>query len=135
MRFYLFFLLLFSTQIFAQNDISGKSLICKYGKKGNIYEAYLFYKKKYISKYLFLENDTYRIRNNEKRSYNLTGDHIKIKPFLIDKTNLEVLDTEFDVIIGSCKIYNNHETAINFMKELSNKMQKAINDSLGRQEI
>ena len=135
MRFYLFFLLLFSTQIFAQNNISGKSLICKYGKKGNIYEAYLFYKKKYISKYLFLEKDTYRIRNNEKRAYKLTSDHIKIKPFLIDKTNLEVLDTEFDVIIGNCEIYNNHETAINFMKELSNKMQKAINDSLGRKEI
>ena len=78
MRFYLFFLLLFSNQIFAQNTISGKSLICKYGKKGNIYEAYLLYKKKYISKYLFLENDTYRIRNNEKRAYSLTSDHIKI---------------------------------------------------------
>ena len=104
---------MFSTEIFAQNTISGKSLICKYGKK-EIYEAYLFYKKKYISKYLFRKR--YRIRNNEKRAYNLTSDHINIKP-LINQTNLEVLDTEFDVIIGNCEIYNNHEAAINFMKE------------------
>ena len=104
-------------------------------ERKEIFTKLTYFIKKYISKYLFLEKDTYRIRNNEKRAYNLTSDHINIKPFLIDKTNLEVLDTEFDVIIGNCEIYNNHETAINFMKELSNKMQKAINDSLGRKEI
>ena len=56
-----------------------------------MYEVYLFYEKKYISKYLFLEKDTYKIRENEKRNYNTTKNYIELKPFKINKKILMLL--------------------------------------------
>ena len=38
-----------------ENQLSGKSLICAYGKNKNVYEAYLFFNKNFVSKFLFLE--------------------------------------------------------------------------------
>ena len=60
MKFILILLILFSTQSYSKSP-EGKGFICSFGKTGNFYETYLFYEKKYITKYLFLEKDTYKI--------------------------------------------------------------------------
>ena len=104
-------------------------------KKKNIYETYLFYEKKYISKYLFLENDTYKVRENEKRNYSINKNFINIKPFIINKESLKIIDTEFNRIIGNCEIVNSHKKAINFMNELKNIYQNRIDKKLGKEEI
>ena len=64
MKFLLILLILFSTQVYS-NSTEGKGLICAYGKNKDIYEAYLFFNKKYISKFLFLEN--YKFRRNKMK--------------------------------------------------------------------
>lgn len=133
MKYLLILLLLFSSQSFT-NSIDGKGFICAFGKK-NIYESYLFYEKKYISKYLFLEKGSYKIRENEKRNYSITKNFINIKPFLINQESLKIIDTEFNRIIGSCEIVNSHNKAINFMHELKNIYQNKIDKKLGREEI
>ena len=134
MKYLLILLFLFSNQGFV-NSLDGKGFICTFGKKKNIYESYLFYEKKYISKYLFLEKGSYKIRENEKRNYSITKSFINIKPFLINKESLKIIDTEFNRIIGSCEIVISHNKANNFMHELKNIYQKKIDKKLGREEI
>ena len=85
MKIYLCILFFSLNQVFANNTISGKGLICNYGSDEDMYEVYLFYEKKYVSKYLFLEKDTYKIRENEKRNYDITKNYIELKPFKINK--------------------------------------------------
>ena len=61
MKFLLILLTLFSTLAYSKSP-EGKGLICAYGKNKDVYEAYLFFKKKYISKFLYLENYVYSIK-------------------------------------------------------------------------
>ncbi len=133
MRYIFFFLLFLYNQVFADNFLNGRGLICKYGKNKNIYEAYLFYESKYVSKYLFLEKDLYRIRKNEKRNYTIRNNFIMIKPFIINLQNLDVIDTEFNKIIGNCHITTNHYEANTFMLDLKNQIQNSINTILKRE--
>ena len=135
MKIYLCILFFFINQVFSKSTINGKGLICNYGSESDIYEAYLFYEKKYVSKYLFLEKDTYKIRENEKRSYDNSKNYIEIRPFKIDKKNFNVIDTEFEQIIGNCRIIKTHKKAMKFMQELRKKRQININELLGREEI
>ena len=107
-----------------ENQLSGKSLICAYGKNKNVYEAYLFFSKKFVSKFLFLENNSFKIRENEKRSYFVTKKFINFLPFKIDRMNLQVIDTEFNKTIGSCFQVNSHQQANNFMDQFKLKTQK-----------
>ena len=100
-----------------------------------MYEVYLFYEKKYVSKYLFLEKDTYKIRENEKRNYDITKNYIELKPFKINKKNFNVIDTEFKKIIGNCETITTHDKAMEFIQELKNKKQINVNKFLGREEI
>ena len=67
---------LLSTNVFSGNNLAGKGLICAYGKNKDVYEAYLFFSKNYISKFLFLEDHKFRIRENEKRNYSTTSEYI-----------------------------------------------------------
>ena len=129
MKYLLIIFILLSTQAYSRSP-EGKGLICAFGKKRNIYETYLFYEKKYISKYIFLEKDTYKIRNNEKRNYSLTKNFINIKPFIINKKSLKIIDTEFNRIIGSCEIVDSHTKAIEFIKQLKNIYQNKIDKNL-----
>ena len=68
MKYLLILLILFSTQAYSKSP-DGKGLICTYGKNKDIYEAYLFFNEKYISMFLFLENNKFSVRQNEKRNY------------------------------------------------------------------
>ena len=70
MKYLLLLLILFSSLANSKSP-EGKGLICAYGKNKDVYEAYLFFNKQYISKFLFLENNTFKIRQNEKRNYSL----------------------------------------------------------------
>ena len=135
MKFYLFIYFFILNYALAENTLRGKGLICNYGLEKEIYEAYLFYQKKYVSKYIFLEKDTYKIRENEKRNYKTSKNYIEIKPFIINRKNFNVIDTEFKRIVGSCKIIANHKNTIKFMHELRDKRQIDINKILGREEI
>lgn len=135
MKIYLCILFFSLNQVFANNTISGKGLICNYGSDEDMYEVYLFYEKKYVSKYLFLEKDTYKIRENEKRNYDITKNYIELKPFKINKKNFNVIDTEFKKIIGNCETITTHDKAIEFIQELRNKKQINVNKFLGREEI
>ena len=134
MKYLLILLILFSTQTYSKSP-EGKGLICTFGEKRNIYETYLFYEKKYISKYIFLENDTYKVRKNEKRNYFITKNFINIKPFIINKKSLKITNTEFNRIIGSCEIVNSHNKAIEFIHQIKNIYQKKIDENLGRISI
>lgn len=135
MKIYLCILFFSLNQVFANNTISGKGLICNYGSDEDMYEVYLFYEKKYVSKYLFLEKDTYKIRENEKRNYDITKNYIELKPFKINKKNFNVIDTEFKKIIGNCETITTHDKAMEFIQELKNKKQINVNKFLGREEI
>ena len=135
MKIYLCILFFSLNQVFANNTISGKGLICNYGSDEDMYEVYLFYEKKYVSKYLFLEKDTYKIRENEKRNYDITKNYIELKPFKINKKNFNVIDTEFKKIIGNCETITTHDKAMEFIQELKNKKQFNVNKFLGREEI
>lgn len=135
MKIYLCILFFSLNQVFANNTISGKGLICNYGSDEDMYEVYLFYEKKYVSKYLFLEKDTYKIRENEKRNYDITKNYIELKPFKINKKNFNVIDTEFKKIIGNCETTTTHDKAMEFIQELKNKKQINVNKFLGREEI
>ncbi len=135
MKIYLCILFFSLNQAFANNTISGKGLICNYGSDEDMYEVYLFYEKKYVSKYLFLEKDTYKIRENEKRNYDITKNYIELKPFKINKKNFNVIDTEFKKIIGNCETITTHDKAMEFIQELKNKKQFNVNKFLGREEI
>ena len=130
MKYLLILLILFSTQVYS-NSPEGKGLICAYGKNKDIYEAYLFFNKKYISKFLFLENYKFRIKQNEKRSYSITNDFINLLPFKIHKKNLLVIDTEFNRIIGNCQIVSSHNKTMEFMYQLKNMYQNKIDKKLG----
>ena len=130
MKFLLILLTLFSTQAYSKSP-EGKGLICAYGKNKDVYEAYLFFNKKYISKFLYLENYKYSIKQNEKRSYSITNDFINLIPFKIHKKNLLVIDTEFNKIIGSCKIVSSHNKTMEFMYQLKNMYQNKIDKKLG----
>jgi len=134
MKYLLILLIFFSTQVFSKSP-EGKGLICAFGEKRNVYETYLFYEKKYISKYIFLENDTYKVRKNEKRNYFITKNFINIKPFIINKKSLKITNTEFNRIIGSCEIVNSHNKAIEFIHQIKNIYQKKIDENLGRISI
>ena len=135
MKIYLCILFFSLNQVFANNTISGKGLICNYGSDEDMYEVYLFYEKKYVSKYLFLEKNTYKIRENEKRNYDITKNYIELKPFKINKKNFNVIDTEFKKIIGNCETITTHDKAMEFIQELKNKKQINVNKFLGREEI
>ena len=130
MKYLLILLILFSTQVYS-NSPEGKWLICAYGKNKDIYEAYLFFNKKYISKFLFLENYKFRIKQNEKRSYSITNDFINLLPFKIHKKNLLVIDTEFNRIIGNCQIVSTHNKTMELMYQLKNMYQNKIDKKLG----
>ena len=130
MKYLLILLILFSTQVYS-NSPEGKGLICAYGKNKDIYEAYLFFNKKYISKFLFLENYKFRIKQNEKRSYSITNDFINLFPFKIHKKNLLVIDTEFNRIIGNCQIVSTHNKTMELMYQLKNMYQNKIDKKLG----
>ena len=130
MKYLLILLILFSTQAYSKSP-EGKGLICAYGKNKDIYEAYLFFNKKYISKFLYLENYKFSIKQNEKRSYSITKDFINLIPFKIHKKNLLVIDTEFNKIIGSCKIVSNHNKTMEMMYQLKNMYQNEIDKKIG----
>ena len=130
MKFLLILLTLFSTQAYSKSP-EGKGLICAYGKNKDVYEAYLFFKKKYISKFLYLENYIYSIKKNEKRSYSITNNFINLIPFKIHKKNLLVIDTEFNKIIGSCKIVSSHNKTMELMYQLKNMYQNEIDKKIG----
>ncbi len=130
MKFLLILLTLFSTLAYSKSP-EGKGLICAYGKNKDVYEAYLFFNKKYISKFLYLENYRYSIKQNEKRSYSITNDFINLIPFKIHKKNLLVIDTEFNRIIGSCQKVSSHDEAMEFMHQLKNMYQNKIDKRLG----
>ena len=130
MKYLIILLILFSTQAYSKSP-DGKGLICTYGKNKDIYEAYLFFNEKYISMFLFLENNKISIRQNEKRNYSVNNDFINLLPFKIHKKNLQVINTEFNRIIGSCEIVNSHEKAMEFMHQIKNKYQNKIDKNLG----
>ena len=130
MKFLLILLTLFSTQAYSKSP-EGKGLICAYGKNKDVYEAYLFFNKKYISKFLYLENYKFSIKQNEKRSYSVTKDFINLIPFKIHKKNLLVIDTEFNKIIGSCKIVSSHNKTMEMMYQLKNMYQNEIDKKIG----
>ena len=130
MKFLLILLTLLSTQAYSKSP-EGKGLICAYGKNKDIYEAYLFFNKKYISKFLYLENYKFSIKQNEKRSYSITKDFINLIPFKIHKKNLLVIDTEFNKIIGSCKIVSSHNKTMEMMYQLKNMYQNEIDKKIG----
>ena len=134
MKYLLILLIFVSTKVYSKSP-EGKGLICAFGEKRNVYETYLFYEKKYISKYIFLENDTYKVRKNEKRNYFITKNFINIKPFIINKKSLKIINTEFNRIIGSCEIVNSHNKAIEFIHQIKNIYQKKIDRNLGRISI
>ena len=131
LQFLFIILFLISTSVFSGNNFAGKGLICAYGKNKDIYEAYLFFNKKYISKFLYLENYKFSIKQNEKRSYSITKDFINLIPFKIHKKNLLVIDTEFNKIIGSCKIVSNHNKTMEMMYQLKNMYQNEIDKKIG----
>ena len=118
-----------------ENELSGKSLIGAFGKNKDVYEAYLFFDKMFISKFLFIEKKIFKIREKEKRNYFVTKNYINILPFKIDKLNLQVIDTEFNKIIGSCFQVNSHIQANNFMYEFKLKTQKEYNKTLKGHEV
>ena len=130
MKYLLILFILFSAQLYSKSP-SGKGLICAYGKNKDVYEAYLFFNKNYISKFLFLENNKFKIRQNEKRNYSVTNNFINLLPFKIDKKNLLVIDTEFNRIIGSCQKVSSHDEAMEFMHQLKNMYQNKIDKRLG----
>ena len=130
-KYLLFVLLIFAAIKAYSKSPEGKGFICAYGKNKDVYEAYLFFNKKYISKYLFLEKNKFKIRQNEKRNYSITNEFINLLPFKIDKKNLRVIDTEFNRISGSCKIVDSHDKAIKFMHQLKNMYQNEIDKNLG----
>ena len=130
MKYLLILLILFSTQAYSKSP-EGKGLICAYGKNKDVYEAYLFFNKKYISKFLYLENYKFSIKQNEKRSYSITKDFINLIPFKIHKKNLLVIDTEFNKIIGSCKIVSSHNKTMEMMYQLKNMYQNEIDKKIG----
>ena len=130
MKYLLILLILFSTQTYSKS-LEGKGLICAFGEKRNIYETYLFYEKKYISKYLFLEKNTYKVRKNEKRNYHITKNFINIKPFIINKKSLKIIDTEYNRVVGNCEIVNSHDEAIKFIHQLKNIYQNKIDKNIG----
>lgn len=134
MKYLLIILLLFSAQTYSKNP-KGKGLICAFGKKRNIYETYLFYEKKYISNYIILEKDIYKVKKNEKKNYSVTKNFIDIKPFIINKKNLTIVDTEFNKIVGSCEIVNSHNKAIEFIHQLKKIYQYKIDKNLGKISI
>ena len=134
MKYLLILLIFVSTKVYSKSP-EGKGLICAFGEKRNVYETYLFYEKKYISKYIFLENDTYKVRKNEKRNYFITKNFINIKPFIINKKSLRIINTEFNRIIGSCEIVSSHNKAIEFIHQIKNIYQKKIDRNLGRISI
>ena len=130
MKYLLILLILFSTQVYSRSP-EGKGIICAYGKNKDVYEAYLFFNKKYISKFLFLEKNKFTIRQNEKRNYSMTNNYINLLPFKIHKKKLQIIDTEFNRIIGSCEIFKSHNKAMEFMHQLKNMYQNKIDKNLG----
>ena len=130
MKYLLILLILFSTQAYSESP-EGKGLICAYGKNKDVYEAYLFFNKKYISKFLYLENYIFSIKQNEKRNYSITNDFINLIPFKIHKKKLLVIDTAFNKIIGSCQIVSSHNKTIKLMYQLKNMYQNKIDKKLG----
>ena len=130
MIYLLILLILFSTQAYCKSP-DGKGLICTYGKNKDIYVAYLFFNEKYISMFLFLENNKISIRQNEKRNYSVNNDFINLLPFKIHKKNLQVINTEFNRIIGSCEIVNSHDKAMQFMHQIKNIYQNKIDKNIG----
>ena len=130
MKYLLILLILFSTQAYSISP-NGKGLICTYGKNKDIYEAYLFFNKKYISMFLFLENNKFSIRKNEKRNYSVTNGFINLLPFKIHKKNLQVINTEFNRIIGSCELVNSHDKAMEFMHQIKKMYQNKIDKNIG----
>ena len=130
MKYLLILLTLFLAQAYSKSP-EGKGLICAYGKNKDVYEAYLFFNKKYISKFLYLENYKFSIKQNEKRSYSITKDFINLIPFKIHKKNLLVIDTEFNKIIGSCKIVSSHNKTMEMMYQLKNMYQNEIDKKIG----
>ena len=135
MRLLVIMLFLIAIKVFANDNLAGKSLICGYGKNKDFYEAYLFFKDKYVSKFLFLEKNKFRIRQNEKKHYFLSNDFINLKPFKINRKNLQVIDTEYDEIVGLCHIAPSHEKAAKFMNDFLNRTQESYNKILEGYEI
>ena len=135
LQFLLIILFFIPISAFSDNNLAGKGLVCAYGKNKDVYEAYLFFSKNYISNFLFLEKNKFRIRENEKRKYSITNEYINLLPFKIHRKNLQVLDTEFDKIIGTCNLVNTHKEAINFMKKFKTESQESYNKTLKGYEV
>ena len=81
MKYLVFLIAIFIKPAFSMNNLEGKALICSYGKNLTNHEIYLFYKNRYASKYLFLENHNFKIRTNEKRKYYLSKKKFNSKTF------------------------------------------------------
>ena len=135
MKFLVILFLLASIKGFAYESIAGKGLICAYGKNKQIYEGYLFFNRKYISKFLYLEKNRFKIRQNEKRNYTISKDSINLYPFKININSFQVIDTEFNKVIGSCFLKDTHEKVNSFMNKLKFKTQESYNKNLKGHEI
>ena len=127
MKYLVFLIAIFIKPAFSMNDLEGRALICSYGKNLTNHEIYLFYKNRYASKYLFLENHNFKIRTNEKRKYYLSKKNLTLKPFKINLVSLTVFDMEYNKTIGKCRIVKSHKLANNFMINHKIKSQKKYN--------
>ena len=81
MRLLVIILFLIAIKVFATITLQARALYVDTEKNKDFYEAYLFFKDKYVSKFLFLEKNKFRIRQNEKKHYFLSNDFINLKPF------------------------------------------------------
>ena len=135
MKFLIIFFLLVLIKGYSYESIAGKGLICAYGKNKQIYEGYLFFNRKYISKFLYLEKNRFKIRQNEKRNYTISKDSINLFPFKINIKSFQVIDTEFNKVIGSCVLTDTHKKVNSFMTKLKFKTQESYNKNLKGHEI
>ena len=135
MKYLIFLMVIFIKPVLSFNDLEGKALICSYGKNLTNHEIYLFYKNRYASKYLFLENHNFKIRTNEKKKYYLSKKDLTLKPFKINLEHLTVFDMEFNKTIGKCKIVDNHKIADNFMINHKTKSQNKYNHLIRKNSV
>ena len=135
MKYLVFLIAIIIKPAFSINDLEGKALICSYGKNLTNHEIYLFYKNRYASKYLFLENHNFKIRTSEKLKYYLSKKNLTLKPFKINLDSLTVFDMEFNKTIGKCKIVVNHKLADNFMINHKIKSQKKYNNIIRKNSV
>ena len=56
-------------------------------------------------------------------------------PFKIHKKKLQVIDTEFNKIIGTCNLVNTHKEAISFINKFKIESQESYNKTLKGYEV